>query len=58
MEPLDQALALARPTGELQRLGQVASARAEVAWLFSDPDRVHEETEIAWSSRKGGASVR
>ena len=53
MEPLDQALALARPTGELQRLGQVASARAEVAWLLSDPDRVHEETEIAWELAQG-----
>jgi len=48
IEPLDQALALARPTGELQRLGQVASARAEVAWLSGDPDRVREETELAW----------
>ena len=30
---LDEALALAEPTGELQRLGPVASARAEAAWL-------------------------
>ncbi len=53
VEPLDQALALARPTGELQRLGQVASARAEFAWLLSDPDRVREETEIAWELAHG-----
>jgi DNA-binding CsgD family transcriptional regulator len=48
VEPLDQALALARPTGELQRLGQVAAARAEVAWLASDPEGVIAATEPAW----------
>jgi DNA-binding CsgD family transcriptional regulator len=48
LEPLDQALALARPTGELQRLGQVAAARAEVAWLASDAEGVVAATELAW----------
>jgi hypothetical protein len=36
---LDGALALAEPTGELQRLGPVALARAEAAWLEGDLDR-------------------
>jgi AAA ATPase domain len=35
--PLDEALALATVTGELQRLGPVAIARAEAAWLDGDP---------------------
>jgi DNA-binding CsgD family transcriptional regulator len=48
MEPLDHALELARPTGELQRLGQVAAARAEAAWLAGDDDAVREATELAW----------
>jgi DNA-binding CsgD family transcriptional regulator len=53
MEPLDGALALARPTGELQRLGQVAAARAEAAWLASDPERMRAETEVAWELAVG-----
>jgi DNA-binding CsgD family transcriptional regulator len=52
-DPLDHALALARRTGELQRLGQVAAARAEVAWLASDPEGVVGATEIAWSLAVG-----
>src|SRR5204863_1264846 len=36
---LDEALALAEPTGELQRLGPVAAARAEAAWLEGDVAR-------------------
>jgi DNA-binding CsgD family transcriptional regulator/tetratricopeptide (TPR) repeat protein len=35
--PLDEALALATGTGEPQRLGPVAAARAEAAWLEGDP---------------------
>jgi DNA-binding CsgD family transcriptional regulator len=35
--PLDEALALATVTAELQRLGPVAVARAEAAWLEGDP---------------------
>ena len=34
--PLDEALALGTGTGELQRLGPVAVARAEAAWLQDD----------------------
>jgi DNA-binding CsgD family transcriptional regulator len=35
--PLDEALALGTGIGELQRLGPVAIARAEAAWLANDP---------------------
>lgn len=31
--PLAEALALAHPTGEMQRIGPVIAARAEIAWL-------------------------
>jgi DNA-binding CsgD family transcriptional regulator len=47
-ESLDAAFELARGTGELQRLGHVAAARAELAWLTREPERVLEETELAW----------
>jgi DNA-binding CsgD family transcriptional regulator/tetratricopeptide (TPR) repeat protein len=42
---LDEAWALAEPTGEPARLGPVAAARAEVAWLEGDRDSVAEATE-------------
>lgn len=42
--PLDEALELARPTGELQRLAPVAAARAEARWLGGEHDRIAEET--------------
>lgn len=41
---LDEALALAEPTGELPRLAQVAAARAEVAWLTGHNEAVEEVT--------------
>lgn len=44
---LDEALALAEPTGELQHIAPVAAARAEVAWLEGRPDAVCAETEAA-----------
>ncbi|MGZ8793794.1 MAG: ATP-binding protein, partial [Gaiellaceae bacterium] len=44
---LDEAWALAEPTGELPRLGPVAAARAEAAWLDGDRDAVGEATEGA-----------
>ena len=37
-EVLAEALRLARPTGELQRIGQVAAALAEAAWLAGDAE--------------------
>jgi DNA-binding CsgD family transcriptional regulator/tetratricopeptide (TPR) repeat protein len=43
--PLAEAWALAEPTGELQRLGPAAAARAEVAWLAGDADAVASATE-------------
>src|SRR2546429_7278881 len=42
--PLDEALALAEPTGELPRLGPVAVARAEAAWLEGDRSAVATAT--------------
>ena len=47
-EVLAQALELARPTGELQRIGQVAAALAEAAWLDGDAERSLAATELAW----------
>jgi ATP/maltotriose-dependent transcriptional regulator MalT len=44
---LDEARALADPTGELQRIGPVAMARAEAAWLEGHPDVVANDTEAA-----------
>jgi DNA-binding CsgD family transcriptional regulator/tetratricopeptide (TPR) repeat protein len=44
---LDEAWDLARPTGEIGRFGRVAAARAEAAWLISDPDGVASATELA-----------
>jgi DNA-binding CsgD family transcriptional regulator/tetratricopeptide (TPR) repeat protein len=40
---LDEALALALPTGTLQRLAPVRAARAEAAWLAGDLERAREE---------------
>ena len=34
--PLDEALALAEPSGELQQIAPVATARAEAAWLVGE----------------------
>ena len=45
--PLDEALALGTGTGELQRLGPVAVARAEAAWLEGDPAAVRAVVEDA-----------
>ena len=36
-DPLAEAESLSRSSGELQRLGPVAAAQAEVAWLHGDP---------------------
>jgi DNA-binding CsgD family transcriptional regulator len=44
---LDEALALATVTGELQRLGPVAIARAEAAWLEGDPAAARAMVEDA-----------
>ena len=44
---LEEAWALAEPTGELPRLGPVAAAKAEAAWLDGDRDAVDDATEGA-----------
>ncbi|HXW81758.1 MAG TPA: AAA family ATPase [Acidimicrobiales bacterium] len=44
---LDEAWELAEPTGEVYRLGPVAAARAEAAWLGCDPAGVASVTELA-----------
>ena len=45
--PLDEAAELAQPTGELQRLAPVATARAEARWFAGEVDAVAAETEPA-----------
>jgi DNA-binding CsgD family transcriptional regulator/tetratricopeptide (TPR) repeat protein len=45
--PLDEALALARGTGEVQRLAPVAAARAEARWLAGEPELAAAETDAA-----------
>jgi DNA-binding CsgD family transcriptional regulator/tetratricopeptide (TPR) repeat protein len=45
--PLDEAWALARPTGELPRIGPAAAARAEAAWLEGRAEAVAEATQAA-----------
>jgi DNA-binding CsgD family transcriptional regulator len=44
---LDEAWALGETTGELPRIGPVAVAKAEVAWLAGRPDDVVEATDAA-----------
>jgi DNA-binding CsgD family transcriptional regulator len=46
-ELLDEAWSLAEPTGELWRLGPVAAARAEAAWLRGDLEAIGAATEGA-----------
>jgi DNA-binding CsgD family transcriptional regulator len=43
--PLDEAWALAEPTGELQRIEPAAAARAEALWLEDRCDRVAGATD-------------
>jgi len=45
---LDDALALARPTGTLQRIAPVHAARAETAWLIGDVDAVIAEARAPY----------
>jgi DNA-binding CsgD family transcriptional regulator/tetratricopeptide (TPR) repeat protein len=45
--PLDEALALAEPTGDLGRVAPVAAARAEASWLEGAPDSIAGATEAA-----------
>jgi ATP/maltotriose-dependent transcriptional regulator MalT len=43
---LDEALTLAEPTSELNRIGRVAAARAEYAWLNGNLERVAGEAML------------
>jgi len=53
-EPLlDEALSLALTTGELQRIGRVAAARAEVAWYRGDLEAVAREVAVGLEVAKG-----
>lgn len=45
---LDEARDLALQTGELQRIGPVAAARAEAAWLRGMPDAVLAEARVGF----------
>jgi ATP/maltotriose-dependent transcriptional regulator MalT len=48
VEPLlDEAWRLAEPTGELPRVGRVAAAQAEAAWLSGRPASAARETGLA-----------
>ena len=47
-EVLDEALALASESGELQRLGPVRAARAEAAWLAGKLDLAREEAAAVY----------
>lgn len=46
-ESLDEALALALPTGEIERIGLVAAARAEAAWLEGRHE-VAQQRRVYW----------
>jgi DNA-binding CsgD family transcriptional regulator/tetratricopeptide (TPR) repeat protein len=46
-EPLDEADSIVGSTGEVDRTGGVAAARAEAAWLAGDCDGVRDATEAA-----------
>jgi DNA-binding CsgD family transcriptional regulator len=48
--PLDQARELAEPTGELRRIGPVAVARSESAWLEGRIDAVVDESQAVYVS--------
>jgi ATP/maltotriose-dependent transcriptional regulator MalT len=45
---VEQALSLALPTGELQRIAPAVAARAEIAWLRDDLDAARPDLEAAW----------
>jgi DNA-binding CsgD family transcriptional regulator len=47
-DALDEALALAEPTGTLQRLAPVRAARAEAAWNSGDRDTCANEAKAAF----------
>jgi DNA-binding CsgD family transcriptional regulator/tetratricopeptide (TPR) repeat protein/type II secretory pathway predicted ATPase ExeA len=54
---LDEALAYAEPTGELQQIAPVVAAKAEVAWLEGRPEAVEEVTASAIELARRRGSV-
>ena len=56
---LDEALTIAWPSGELQRIGPAAAARAEAAWLQGDRAGVDRATAaaLALAARRGAPWV-
>ncbi|MDQ2766186.1 MAG: hypothetical protein M3Y30_03415, partial [Gemmatimonadota bacterium] len=52
---LDDALDLALPTGERQRITPVACARAESAWLCGDTARAADEAMVGWAVPSDGS---
>jgi DNA-binding CsgD family transcriptional regulator len=50
---LDEALQLALPTAELQRIGPVAAIRAEVAWYRGEFERAAEEAAVGLQAAAG-----
>lgn len=54
---LDEALASALPTGELQRIGRVCVARAEHAWYQRDLDALRSEAELGLKYAEGHRDV-
>jgi DNA-binding CsgD family transcriptional regulator len=56
--PLNEALALAEPTGDPHRIATVAAARAEAAWLEGRRDAVMEATEAALPLAAGRGASR
>ena len=55
---LDEAAALAHPTGELGRIAPVAAARAEVAWLRGERDDVRSVTDEALRLARDAGAAR
>jgi DNA-binding CsgD family transcriptional regulator len=56
-EPLDEALRLAAPSGELGRVGPVGAARAEAAWLEARFDACIHETKTAFALARRHAAL-
>jgi DNA-binding CsgD family transcriptional regulator/tetratricopeptide (TPR) repeat protein len=50
---LDEALRLALPTAELQRIGPVAALRAEVAWYRGERERAAREAALGLKAAEG-----
>ena len=48
-EALAEAAKLAQATGTLQRIGPVAAARAEAAWMAREPEHIAEDVRTAYA---------